>query len=293
MRERLQKILAASGVASRRKAEELIREGRVRVNGKVISEMGFMADAAIDTIRVDGKRILTEGKKTILINKPRGMLTTMNDPRGRDSVAELVKGAKERLFPVGRLDRLSEGMLLMTNDGELAYLLTHPKHAVAKVYHVEIDREASEGDLDQLRKGIVLDDGITLPTELTPLYQKMGFWYKMTIKEGRNRQIRRMFAFLGYEVIHLRRVQIGRLMLGNLRPGEQRELTRLELIRLRSEASGEAITRPRRILKGGDRAKRKSGTIRGTKNDAIARFKKDSDRHRRRSRRDDGSSGSS
>jgi len=236
MRERLQKILASAGVASRREAEELIRSGKVYVNGRRITEMGYQADAAKDTIVADGQRVRTEPLRTIMLNKPRGVLTTMDDPEGRDTVAELVRDEPVRLFPVGRLDRRSEGLLLMTNDGELAQLLTHPRYGVSKIYHLEVSRQVADEDLRKLERGVQLEDGPTLPTRVEALEQKMGFWYKMTISEGRNRQIRRMFAALGYYVMRLRRVQVGSLRIGDLKPGAKRQLTRMELERLRASA---------------------------------------------------------
>lgn len=240
MRERLQKIIAAAGKASRREAEEMIRAGQVNVNGRIVTEMGFLADAQKDKIYVRGERLLgPETLRTIMLYKPRGIIVTMDDPRGRRSVANLIEDEKVRLFPVGRLDRQSEGLLLLTNDGALANRLTHPRHGVQKVYHVESSRPLDLLDLAKLEKGIELDDGPTLPTKCEPLPQKEGFWYKMTIKEGRNRQIRRMFEALGYVVMRLKRVQVGNLRLGDLKPGEKRALTRFEVERLRNFAEGE------------------------------------------------------
>ena len=238
MKERLQKILAAAGVASRREAEELIRAGVVSVNGTRVSIMGYKADPVRDVIMVRGQKITSDPLRTIMLNKPRGVVTTMDDPEGRSSVADLIADEPARLFPVGRLDRRSEGLLLMTNDGELAQLLTHPKYGVAKVYHVETSREVTVDDQVKLAKGIMLDDGPTLPIAIEPLPLKMGIWYKIIISEGRNRQIRRMFEALGYYVARLRRVQVGSLRLGDLKPGEKRVLTRFELERLRRSALG-------------------------------------------------------
>jgi len=238
VKERLQKILAAAGVASRREAEEMIRAGFVSVNGKVVTAMGSQADAVRDTILVKGQKLRQEPLRTIMLNKPRGVLTTLDDPQGRPTVADFIKDEPVRLFPVGRLDRRSEGLLLLTNDGELAQLLTHPKFGVVKTYHAEVSREVSVDDQVKLSKGIMLDDGPTQPIIIEPLPQKMGIWYRIEISEGRNRQIRRMFEALGYFVGRLRRVQVGNLRLGDLKPGAKRTLTRFELERLRRLAQG-------------------------------------------------------
>ena len=240
MPERLQKIIAAAGIASRREAETLILEGHVKVNGRVVTEMGTQADIHKDIIVVNGERLARpETLRTIMLYKPRGVLVTMDDPQGRRTVADLIEDEDVRLFPVGRLDRQSEGLLLLTNDGDLAQMLTHPSHGVQKIYHVEMSREVDLRDLEKLEKGIVLEDGPTQPTVCEPLYQKEGFWYKMIIKEGRNRQIRRMFEALGYVVLRLKRVQVGNLRIGDLRPGTKRALTRMEIDRLRQAATPE------------------------------------------------------
>lgn len=238
MKERLQKILASAGVASRREAENLIRMGKVSLNGRVVTEMGVLADVGKDSIVVDGTLLHTEAKRTIMLNKPRGVLTTMHDPEGRPCVADLVKDETVRLFPVGRLDRRSEGLLLLTNDGDLAELLTHPRHGVSKIYQVQASRELDDSALKQLQQGVQLDDGPTLPIHIEALPLKMGYWYKLTISEGRNRQIRRMFEAIGHFVLRLRRVQVGPQRLGDLKPGAKRALTRYELERLRLAAEG-------------------------------------------------------
>ena len=257
MKERLQKIIAAAGLASRRGAEELIRLGKVNVNGRIITEMGFLADPDKDRIYVQGQRLQqAERLRTIMLYKPRGILTTMSDPEQRKTVADLIEDEQVRLFPIGRLDRQSEGLLLLTNDGELANLLTHPKHGVSKVYQVELSREADPLDLKKLEEGIMLDDGPTLPTKCEPLPLKFGFWYKMVISEGRNRQIRRMFEALGYFVVRLRRVQVGTLRIGDLKPGEKRPLTKMEIDKLRQFAlkgGNTATEQPRRGTSNGQK----------------------------------------
>ncbi|MCL2497961.1 MAG: rRNA pseudouridine synthase [Symbiobacteriaceae bacterium] len=238
MRERLQKILAAAGVASRRDAEELIRQGKVTVNGRVVTQMGAQADSRKDVIHVAGQRVYAEPLRTIMFYKPRGVLTTLDDPSGRSAVADFIKDEPVRLFPVGRLDRQSEGLLLLTNDGELANLLTHPRYGVAKIYQAALDRPLTLVAQQRLEQGVELEDGPTLPIKVVPLPQKEGNWYQITIREGRNRQIRRMFTAVDYTVERLRRVQIGNLKLGDLRPGGKRPLTALELSRLLQLAHG-------------------------------------------------------
>lgn len=234
MQERLQKLLARAGVASRRGAEALIRQGRVTVNGRTVAELGTRADPERDRVAVDGRPISCEPLTYILLHKPRGVVSTARDPRGRPTVVDLVGGAGVRLYPVGRLDYDSSGLLLLTNDGELAHALTHPRHQVEKVYRVRVKGHPSAADLDRLRRGVPLDDGVTAPASVREVGRGEGggAWLEMAIREGRNRQVRRMLAAVGHEVTALIRIREGGLSLGRLRPGAYRPLTRTEVARL-------------------------------------------------------------
>ena len=237
--ERLQKILAAAGVASRRKAEEIIAAGRVTLNGAVVREQGTKADAQRDTICVDGKPLAGPQRLLyFLLNKPKGYVTTASDPEGRPTVLELLKDCAERVYPVGRLDYASEGLLLLTNDGELAQKLTKAGSHVPKVYLVKISGKPGEAALQRLREGIVirLKGGRrvkTAPAKIRLAKDAANPWYEVTLIEGRNRQIRRMFEEIGFRVEKIKRVRIGPLRL-DVEPGKYRALTAKELSELRS-----------------------------------------------------------
>lgn len=233
--ERLHKYLARCGVASRRKAEALIQEGVVRVNGRIIVEMGFKVNPAEDSIELWGQKIKPETEKIyLLLNKPARVVTTLSDPQGRKKVTDLLKGIKGRVYPVGRLDYHSEGLLLLTNDGELTNRLIHPRYAIAKMYVVEVRGHVAQQKLKELREGIALHDGLTLPAKVK-LRQYLGETtiLEITIREGRNRQIRRMCQKVGHPVITLRRQKFGPLQLGNLGVGEYRRLKAKEIASLR------------------------------------------------------------
>lgn len=234
---RIQKIIADSGLCSRRKAEELIFSGSVTVNGHTCS-LGDKADPARDIIAVNGKTIaeIPVQKRYIMLNKPRGYITSMADEQGRKIAAELLVGVPERVVPVGRLDRNSEGLLLFTNDGEFANEITHPSHHVSKTYRVTIDGAVSEEQLTRLSTGVELDDGkVTLPCTVDVLTEESGRTVlRIVIKQGLNRQIRRMCDAVGLKVGRLRRVAIGGVKLGMLKTGEWRDLTKEELRALRS-----------------------------------------------------------
>jgi 23S rRNA pseudouridine2605 synthase len=224
---RVNRYLASTGLGSRRAVEDLVRAGRVTVNGEVADLATRVSDG--DDVRVDGKRVRPETPVTVLLNKPRGVVTTASDPHGRPTVTGLVE-AGARLFPVGRLDRDTTGVILLTNDGELADLLMHPRHGAAKTYRARVSGEPAEGALDRLRAGIELDDGPTAPADVT---SRGAGVVDITIREGRNRQVRRMFAAIGHPVIHLdRRVYAG-LTAGRLARGEWRALTPAEIEALR------------------------------------------------------------
>ena len=239
--ERLQKILAAAGVASRRKGEELITSGRVQVNGQVITELGSKADAATDHIRVDGK-LLKPAQRHVyfLLNKPRGYVTTVSDPEGRPTVMDLLRTVKERVYPVGRLDYASEGLLLMTNDGELANALIRAASHVEKTYVVKVSGKPEAKAIQKLQAGILLPDRRGVKTKSAPAGVRLirnadNPWYEVTLIEGRNRQVRRMFEDTGHHVEKLRRVRYGPLEL-DMPPGKFRALRPIEVAKLRSAA---------------------------------------------------------
>src|SRR3954466_13639715 len=242
MEERLQKIIAAAGIASRRKAEELSTQGRVAVNGTIISELGAKADATRDHIRVDGKLLHgAEQKVYLMLNKTKGYVNRVSDPEGRQTVMELIKGHRERLYPVGRLDYGSEGLLLMTNDGELANKLTRASEHVPKTYEVKVSGRVPPEAIAKLRAGVFLPPepgkaakGVkTGPCEIRLLRDAENPWYEITLVEGRNRQIRRMFEQVGHHVEKIKRVRFGPLVL-NIEPGEHRELSPKEVAMLKS-----------------------------------------------------------
>src|SRR5246500_4738302 len=238
--ERLQKIIAAAGVASRRKAEELITSGHVQVNGATITELGSKADPETDHIRVNGKLLQREQQRHVylLLNKPKGYVTTMNDPEKRPTVMDLVRGVKGRVYPVGRLDYASEGLLLLTNDGELANRLMKAASHVAKTYVVKVAGTPKEKGPAKLRAGISIatDDGKrvkTGPASVRVVKEATNPWYEITLIEGRNRQIRRMFEAVGHHVEKIKRVKYGPLSL-DVQPGKFRKLTLKEIERLKS-----------------------------------------------------------
>lgn len=244
--ERLQKIIAAAGLTSRRKAEELILSGRVQINGQIVTELGTKADPAHDHIRVDGKLLQgPQRHRYFMLNKPRGYVTTVSDPQGRHTVMEFFRArgrGGERLYPVGRLDYASEGLLLMTNDGTLANQLTRAASQVEKVYLVKISGRPSEDALDQLRSGIMIDRGrpgegriMTASVGLRLFRNAENPWYELTLIEGRNREIRKMFEEIGHHVEKIRRVGYGPLVL-DIEPGEVRELSATEVDQLRHAA---------------------------------------------------------
>jgi len=231
--ERLQKILSQAGVASRRKAEELIVEGRVSVNGETVTELGSKADLEHDHIKVDG-RLLKKPKRHvyIAINKPKGVVTTVSDPEGRETVMHLLRGVKDRVFPVGRLDYNSEGLLLLTNDGEFAQRITAPASHVIKTYVVKTNGPLTEGQEREFRAGIPLHGRKTSPAELKLIKTGTNPWYEVKLAEGRQNQIREMFKHFGRLVEKLRRVKIAFLEL-DVAPGRWRMLTAKEVERFR------------------------------------------------------------
>lgn len=236
MQERLQKLIAAAGVASRRKAEEMIQQGRVTVNGHIVTELGTKADPAEDVVKVDGKKIRISAHHVyILLNKPKNVMSTSSDPQQRPTVMEYVgKKVKERVYPVGRLDFASEGLIILTNDGDFTKFMTKAG-VVPKVYHVKVAREPLERDLDRLRRGPYIDNERLAPCDIEPLRPGPNPWYTVTLHQGRNQQIRRMFQSIGHPVEKLRRVRIGFLEDARLGLGEWRFLTEEEVQRFKHE----------------------------------------------------------
>ena len=250
--ERLQKIIASAGIASRRKAEELISQGRVTLNGQIVTELGTKADPGRDYIKVDGKLLRgAERRVYFLLNKPRGYVTTVSDPEGRPTIMELVKDRGERIYPVGRLDYGSEGLLLLTNDGELANHLTRASSHVPKTYLVKVSGQPNQEDIESLRHGIRIGSkpgprGVravhTAPAQIRIVREAENPWYEVTLIEGKNRQIRRMFEEVGHHVEKIKRVRYGPLTL-DVEPGQSRELNQKEIALLR-RAGGDTTPKP-------------------------------------------------
>jgi len=237
MQQRLQKIIADAGITSRRKAEELILQGRVMVNGQVVTQLGSKADRERDHIRVDGRPLRpARGRVYLLLNKPVGYVSTVSDPQGRPTVASLVRrgGIKERVYPVGRLDYHSSGLMLVTNDGELANFLMSPASNVPRTYHLKLEEQPGSADLKKLEAGIVLDGRRTAPCQIRPLAEAEKPWYEITLVEGRYHQVRRMFERIGRPVVKLKRVRIAFLTDRDLAPGHFRHLTAAEVERLKN-----------------------------------------------------------
>jgi 23S rRNA pseudouridine2605 synthase len=237
--ERLQKVLAQAGVASRRKCEEIILAGRVEVNGKTVNKLGVKVDPAQDEIVVDGRPIRLEKPVYVLFHKPKGVISSVRDPRGRPVVTDFIKDIKARLYPIGRLDYDTEGLLLLTNDGEFANLLMHPRHHIAKTYLVTVKGIPHGSDLEKLASGIALEDGVTAPAEaeyhdVDP--DKKEAVISLTIYEGKNRQVRRMFEALSFPVKKLKRIRYGFLTLEGVPRGKYRHLTAQEVKELKDLA---------------------------------------------------------
>lgn len=225
---RLQKFLAASGIAARRKCEEFIARGLVTVNGTKITEQGFKINPEKDIVLFRGKRVLPERKIYYILNKPKGYVCSCSRKDKSPIVTDLIP--RKKIFPVGRLDKGTEGLLILTNDGNIAQKITHPSKKVAKSYYVVINKEISRGDMDKIRKGVIIDGKISLPAVVTPLVSTKN---KLTVQitEGRNRQIRKIFEILGYKIVYLKRKSIGKLSLGGLQTGEYKEISRDSLYR--------------------------------------------------------------
>lgn len=240
---RVQKFLARAGVASRRGSENLMTAGRVAVNGHIVTELGTKVDPVTDVVTVDGIEVhLAEGPAYLALNKPAEVMTTMRDPEGRATVADLVPVVEHPgLFPVGRLDYATTGLLLFTTDGELSHRLLHPRWKVPKTYRVLVERKPDTSALKLLREGVELDDGITAPAQVrTVEHQGPRTVMEITIREGRKRQVRRMFSAVGYPVLDLNRTSFGPVDLGDLAPGAWRYLTEDEVAALRRAVGSEA-----------------------------------------------------
>lgn len=236
MQVRLQKFLAEAGIASRRKAEELITEGKVQVNGKVVTELGTKVDDKTDMVVYNGNRISVEEKLVyIMLNKPEGYVCTVKDQFSRPTVLDLIKGVNERIFPVGRLDYDTSGMIILTNDGDLTYKLTHPKHNIEKVYMAKVFGRPDDNDINKFRHGVLIEGQKTEPARLE-IIENVGKMclVKITITEGRNRQVRKMCEAIKHPVYSLQRVSTGTLNLGDLKKGSFRNLTEPEIKYLKS-----------------------------------------------------------
>jgi 23S rRNA pseudouridine2605 synthase len=238
MKERLNVIIARAGLASRRKADEIIAAGRVTVNGKIVSQLGSKADVEKDDIRVNGKPIRLEQRKYyILLNKPKGYVSSLKDTEGRPLVTDLIKGIKARLFPVGRLDINTEGLLLLTNDGRFALRITHPRYGCLKIYKAKVRGTPQEKTLKRIQKGIRIGKDICAAEEIKLLKSNNNSWLQISLKEGKKNEIRRMFSLVGHPVIKLKRIAISFLKSRNLPLGEYRHLTKAEVERLMSQSS--------------------------------------------------------
>lgn len=236
--ERLHKVMARAGVASRRRCEEMIASGLVKVNGKVITEPGAKVDPARDKISVGGEAVdLSPARQYILIYKPRSYITTMSDEKGRKKVTDLLSDNVGRVYPVGRLDYDSEGLLLLTNDGDLTYALTHPKHQVPKTYQARVSGVPGTDKLKQMERGLPLEDGLTAPARVRLRGHRSGnALLEITIHEGRKHQVKRMCEYIGHPVMRLVRIKFGDLKIDELKPGQYRHLTTDELKKLKEKA---------------------------------------------------------
>lgn len=250
-RQRLQRVMAAAGIASRRECEIIIQEGRVEVDGNIVVELGCKVDPEKQEIFVDAERLVIEPLQYFILNKPPGVISTSQDPAGRARVIDLIE-TRHRVYNVGRLDKSSEGLILVTNDGVLAHRLTHPRYGIEKKYHVQVDGRPTQAALRQLQDGVYLAEGRVRASNIRYLKKsKTGSWLEIVLDEGRNREIRRMLAAIGHKVRTLKRVAIGPLKLADLPVGAHRALTKQEIKSLKSATSG------------GAKPKRKSAKARG------------------------------
>jgi 23S rRNA pseudouridine2605 synthase len=246
MQQRLQKIIANAGITSRRKAEELITEGRVVVNGEIITKLGAKADPGSDTIKINGQTLgsVNGPRVYLMLNKPRGCISSTSDPEGRQTVMSLLGRYRARVYPVGRLDYATEGLLLFTNDGDFANHVLSAKSAIPKTYRVKIKGNPTFEEIEKFRRGIPLDGRPTAPAQIKRVRVGENPWFEVVLTEGRNQQIRKMFRHLGYLVEKIKRVKVGRLGLGGLPSGKHRLLTEREVARLREMAPRRPRNRP-------------------------------------------------
>jgi 23S rRNA pseudouridine2605 synthase len=250
--ERLQKILSTAGLASRREAERLIAQGRVTVNGRAVTTLGARADPRADVVAVDGERVRSDGtRRTIVLHKPRGVVSTLQDPEGRATVRDLLPDVSERLYPVGRLDLQTSGVLLLTNDGALAAGLQHPRSGVPRVYHAKVRGTPDAGTRERVRRGVRLPDGVATVNRIRIIEAlPTKSWVEIVLKEGRWREVRRLCDAVGHPVEKLCRVRLGPVRLGTLQPGIWRECTPRELVALYEAAGigGEAPVSARGVV---------------------------------------------
>jgi len=239
MQERLQKVISHAGIVSRREAERLITEGRVAVNGCIVTQLGTKVDPTRDKVKVDGRLVKSfPGKVYVIMNKPAGYVSTLKDPQERPVVTDLLDRITTRVFPVGRLDYDAEGVLLLTNDGELAHRLQHPRYGISRTYEVKVKDLPTNSKISTLRKGVKLEDGMTLPAKAKFLKKTVkNCWLKITLYEGKNRQVKRMCAAIGHPVLKIKRVSLGPLSLGDVSRGKYRHLTQDEVKALYSLVS--------------------------------------------------------
>jgi 23S rRNA pseudouridine2605 synthase len=267
---RLQKLIAGTGLASRRKAEALITAGRVMVNGKIVTELGTKVDPDRDHVKVDGKHLSAPQPFVyLMLNKPKHVVSTLDDPGGRTTVKDYLRGVSVRVFPVGRLDFDSEGLMLLTNNGELAQAMLHPRYHVPKTYLIKVKGVLNEDDIEQLEQGVRLEDGMTGPAQVKKVRKvEANSWLEITIREGRKHQVKRMLESVGHPVIKLLRIRMGTLSLGDLESGEFRFLTDREanaLRRLVDERVASPTPEPQR------RPQRREGWARSRKGKAQRR----------------------
>ncbi len=270
MLERLQKIISAAGITSRRASEALIQNGQVAVNGVVVTELGSKADPTKDTITVDGKALKISAQRLyILLNKPPGYITALKDGQGRPLVTDLLKDVPDRVYPVGRLDYNTEGLLLLTNDGDWANRLMHPRHEIEKEYHVRVRGKVIDQQLKRMAEGVELEDGMTAPAVVNLVKSgEQNDWISVAIHEGRNRQVRRMCEAVSLSVVRLKRIRYGSLMLGTLRAGQFRYLTDTEVRELAGEPeksipAAPAAYQKREIQRKSIRPERSGGKVSG------------------------------
>jgi 23S rRNA pseudouridine2605 synthase len=235
MEVRLQKLIAGTGLASRRKAEEMIAAGRVMVNGKTVTEFGTKVDPSRDHVKVDGKHLsAAQPFVYLMLNKPKNVVSTLDDPGGRTTIKDYLRGVSVRVFPVGRLDFDSEGLMLVTNNGDLAQAMLHPRYHVPKTYLIKVKGVLTDEDIRSLERGVRLEDGMTSPAQVRKVRKvEANSWLEITIREGRKHQVKRMLESVGHPVIKLLRIRMGPLSLGDLQPGEFRFLTDREANALR------------------------------------------------------------